>query len=457
MVGAPPPPVPGAPPPPPPGAAATGPTPSRAVKPLHWTKLPAAVARTSVWGTIDAAAAAALVDTARVEESFAAKPPPKPRGGARDGGGGGARASGDGGGAAAAVGGGSAAGGAKKGGGGMPLHVLSVKRANNVGIFLAKRLGKMSAAQLCDGVLALDDAVLTADMLEALLLNLSDEPEAKALRALRVAPEELAPAELFCHRMAQVPRLRPMLEALRLRLALPALLERAAAALADVAAAAGEIMASPTLVRVLASLLAHGNFLNAENARGAAVGVRLDALDKARALKTADGRTSLLALVLAAADASRMGALVAELAHVRRAAKVPLVEAVLLVNEARAGARAIEQELALCPVPDIDDDLATDADADADADAGGGDAGARAAAALPPEQQLAQRFRSAAGAAHAAVAAGLAALGEKQEEVKATLRRLAAFVGEDPNKADPDAIFRAARQLLEDAAAQGPS
>ena len=73
------------------------------------------------------------------------------------------------------------------------------------------------------------------------------------------------------------------------------------------------------------------------------------------------------------------------------------------------------------------------------------------------EQQLAQRFRSAAGAAHAAVAAGLAALGEKQEEVKATLRRLAAFVGEDPNKADPDAIFRAARQLLEDAAAQGPS
>ena len=41
--------------------------------------------------------------------------------------------------------------------------------------------------------------------------------------------------------------------------------------------------------------------------------------------------------------------------------------------------------------------------------------------------------------------------------MKATLRRLAAFVGEDPNKADPDAIFRAARQLLEDAAAQGPS
>ena len=48
-------------------------------------------------------------------------------------------------------------------------------------------------------------------------------------------------------------------------------------------------------------------------------------------------------------------------------------------------------------------------------------------------------------------------VGEKQEEVKATIRRLAAFVGEDANKADPDAIFRAARQLLEDAAAQGPS
>ena len=226
----------------------------------------------------------------------------------------------------------------------MPLHVLSVKRANNVGIFLAKRLGKMSAAQLCDGVLALDDAVLTADMLEALLLNLSDEPEAKALRALRVAPEELAPAELFCHRMAQVPRLRPMLEALRLRLALPALLERAAAALADVAAAAGEIMASPTLVRVLASLLAHGNFMNAENARGAAVGVRLDALDKARALKTADGRASPSPSSSPPPTPEDGGR---RRARPRAQGGQPLVEAVLLVNEApprarhRAGARAL--------------------------------------------------------------------------------------------------------------------
>ena len=80
-----------------------------------------------------------------------------------------------------------------------------------------------------------------------------------------------------------------------------------------------------------------------------------------------------------------------------------MAEAVLLVNEASACARAIEQELALCPPgPDIGDDLATDADADAGADAGGGagggDAGAQAAAALPLEQQLAQRFRRAAGA-----------------------------------------------------------
>ena len=92
---------------------------------------------------------------------------------------------------------------------------------NNVGIFLAKRLGKMSAAQLCDGVLALDDAVLTADMLEALLLNLSDEPEAKALRALRVAPEELAPAELLPPHGAGAAAAADA-RGLRLRLALPA-------------------------------------------------------------------------------------------------------------------------------------------------------------------------------------------------------------------------------------------
>ena len=47
---------------------------------------------------------------------------------------------------------------------------------------------------------------------------------------------------------------------------------------------------------------------------------------------------------------------------------------------------------------------------------------------------------------------------KKQEVVKTTLpdRRLAEFVGEDPSKADPDVIFRAARQLLDDASAQDP-
>ena len=37
---------------------------------------------------------------------------------------------------------------------------------------------------------------------------------------------------------------------------------------------------------------------------------------------------------------------------------------------------------------------------------------------------------------------GLAALTKQQEETKAQLRALAAFLGEDPNTVDVDAIFR---------------
>ena len=139
-------------------------------------------------------------------------------------------------------------------------------------------------------------------------------------------------------------------------------------------------------------------------------------------------RTSLLALVLAADDASRMGDLVAELAHTCAGLPKCRWQRRCSSSTRRAPARVPSSRSSRsAPFPDIGDDLATDADADAGADAGGGagggDAGAQAAAALPLEQQL-TRFRRAAGAGHAAVAAGLAALDEKQEEVKTTQARL---------------------------------
>ena len=54
--------------------------------------------------------------------------------------------------------------------------------------------------------------------------------------------QALPPVEHFCWEMARVPRLRSMLDAMRLRQSLPATLQRASDALVAVATAAREVM-----------------------------------------------------------------------------------------------------------------------------------------------------------------------------------------------------------------------
>ena len=51
----------------------------------------------------------------------------------------------------------------------------------------------------------------------------------------------------------------------------------------------------------------------------------------------------------------------AELGLVKQAVKVPLVEVLALVKEVHEGVSTVNQELALCPVADLEDDLASEA------------------------------------------------------------------------------------------------
>ena len=53
--------------------------------------------------------------------------------------------------------------------------------------------------------------------------------------------------------------------------------------------------------------------------------------------------------------------MVAELGLVKQAVKVPLVEVLALVKEVHEGVSTVNQELALCPVADLEDDLASEA------------------------------------------------------------------------------------------------
>ena len=180
----------------------------------------------------------------------------------------------------------------------------------------------------------------------------------------------------------------------------------------DVAAAAGEIRGVAD-ARPRARVVARPRQLpERRGTRGAAVGVRPDALGRARAQ---DGGRPHVAL----RPRPRRRRRLEDGGPRRRARPAARVSAKCRWSRPRSlptGARRRARHRAAARArPAGDDGVATDADV------GRRRRGRRrlgAAVACSPEQQLAQRFRSAAGAAHAATQK-VAALGEQQEEVKA--------------------------------------
>ncbi|EOD38821.1 formin-like protein-like protein [Emiliania huxleyi CCMP1516] len=324
-------------------------------------------------------------------------------------------------------------------------------RATNVGIFLRKTSKLLSLERLCAAIVSLEASVLEPELLDSVLCNLPAKTwaeEAKALRALKhVPPSSLAAPERFCFEMARLPRLRPMLHALRQKHTLPQALERATAALATVATAARQLMDSPSLRLLLGSVLAHGNYLNAGTRRGGARGVKLEALEKARGVKSADGQHTLLEHACATCGLWRH-TLTSELGGVRAACKksckLPLLDVIrITIQELEEGVNSVAQEIALCP--DLDADVAADASAPPPKRDGGEPS--------EEERQVALRFRSAMAPFHTDMRRGLDALTAHRDETKTLLKRLAAWLGEDPNRANPNSILKVCADLIDTAIA----
>ena len=337
-------------------------------------------------------------------------------------------------------------GGRRSGGGtAAVLRVISLPRANNVGIYLARRPGGLRTHELSAAALELDLTKLTPETLEGLIAHLPSEVEARQLRSLALEPpEDLCEAERFLCDLSHVPRLRPMLEALLLRQSLPACLEE-----------------SSELRRVLAALLAHGNFLNASTARGGAQSIRLDAVEKASSCRAHGGAHSLLSFVCAQLEGCG-GALRRQLPSLGAAARLPLVEVLLLVREARRSCDQIGEELALCPVAEIEAEIEAEMEVDLERECGdaeetlgknGGQIAELGSGRRSASELVSQRFRATMGDSYATAQQEMRKIKQQEEGTKDVLKRLALFFGEDPKSADPDAIFRIVNLVVEAAPA----
>ncbi|XP_051795720.1 FH1/FH2 domain-containing protein 1 isoform X2 [Acanthochromis polyacanthus] len=255
----PPPPPPGAPPPPPPSAG--GQKKKKTVK-LFWKELKQAdgptkcrFGRGTVWASLDKV----TVDTARLEHLFESKAKELPV--------------------------------TKKG----PetkkseILVLDPKRSNaiNIGMTVLPAVHVIKTA-----ILNFDEFAITKEGIEKILTMTPTEEEKQKIQEAQLANPDvpLGTAEQFLLSLASISALTPRLQLWAFKLNYEVLEKEIAEPLFDLKLGMEQLASNQTFKRILATLLAIGNFLNSSNAKGFELGY----LEKVVEVKDTVHRQSLL-------------------------------------------------------------------------------------------------------------------------------------------------------------------
>ncbi|XP_027871900.1 FH1/FH2 domain-containing protein 1 isoform X2 [Xiphophorus couchianus] len=263
LLGAPPPPPPppgGVPPaPPPPSGGPSGLTKKKTVK-LFWKELKQAESqqkcrfgRGTVWASLDKVE----VDTARLETLFESKSKELPV--------------------------------AKKGPEPKKSLVLDPKRSNaiNIGLTVLPAVHVIKNA-----ILSFDDYAISKEGVEKILTMIPTEEEKQKIQEAQLANPDLplGTAEQFLLTLASISALNPRLQLWAFKLNYEVLEKEIAEPLFDLKLGMEQLASNQTFRRILATLLAIGNFLNSSNAKG----FELSYLEKVVEVKDTVHRHSLL-------------------------------------------------------------------------------------------------------------------------------------------------------------------
>ncbi|XP_028256953.1 FH1/FH2 domain-containing protein 1-like isoform X1 [Parambassis ranga] len=261
----PPPPLPGAPPPPPPPLSASlapfSPKKKKTVK-LFWRELKHAdgpqkcrFGRGTVWASLDKVA----VDTTRLEHLFESKAKDLPV--------------------------------AKKGPESKKseILVLDSKRSNaiNIGMTVLPAVHVIKTA-----ILNFDEFAISKEGIEKILTMTPTEEEKQKIQEAQLANPDipLGTAEQFLFSLASISALTPRLQLWAFKLNYESLEKEIAEPLFDLKLGMEQLASNQTFRRILATLLAIGNFLNSSNAKGFELGY----LEKVAEVKDTVHRQSLL-------------------------------------------------------------------------------------------------------------------------------------------------------------------
>lgn len=185
------------------------------------------------------------------------------------------------------------------------VALIDVKRANNIGIMLARF--RMPYFKIRDAVLLVDKDVLSLEKVSALIQFAPEDEELQAVKSYSGNPKLLGDAEQYFLEMLCVPRLPTRLQAIHATWQFDTYVEEQQKLMESVSNACRELEECEPLKQIFKVVLQLGNALNDGTARGGAKGFRLNILLKLNQVKASDNSITLLnyvAQILRAKDAA---------------------------------------------------------------------------------------------------------------------------------------------------------
>ena len=201
------------------------------------------------------------------------------------------------------------------------VTLIDPKTANNAAIALSRF--KVPTDKIAAALLAGDSNVLSADSLTSLMTILPSAEEVELVQGHDGPTAQLGKCEQFFLAIASVPRYTIRTKCMLTAANFPERAHELKSKVEDVAAAVKEVRASKALKETIEFALAIGNYLNGGTNKGAAWGFKIDSLNKLIGTKTLDNKSTLLHyMARKLAEKGTVDALLDELSHIEPAARI---------------------------------------------------------------------------------------------------------------------------------------
>lgn len=172
------------------------------------------------------------------------------------------------------------------------VALIDVKRANNIGIMLARF--RMPYYKIRNAVLLVDKEVLSLEKVSAMIQFAPEPEEIEVVKGYTGNPKLLGDAEQYFREMLDVPRLATRLQAVNATWQFDTYVDEQQKLMDSVTNACRELSECEHLKEIFKFVLSLGNALNDGTTRGGAKGFRLDILLKLNQVKASDNSITLL-------------------------------------------------------------------------------------------------------------------------------------------------------------------